>query len=306
MSLIERTKIAFDEVRMLMLGAQILLGFQLHAPFQDAFSRLTRMQRINMAIALYLMVIVIGLLIAPAARHRIVDKGEATVGVNRFVTAVADVILAPFAIALTIDLTIAAQRSLGTHVGISVGLFGGLIAVLLWYGPLALRRKAQEDRMAPLEKTSVNAKIDFVLTEARVVLPGAQALLGFQFAIVLTSAFGDLPYPEQAVHGAALASVALATMLLMAPAAYHRIVYDGAAVPRFHVIASRFLLAATIFLALGLAADIHVVTVKLLGDYRFAAVTAAGTAVLLMGLWYVWPWSVRMQSTLSRKDHNAL
>lgn len=41
-------------------------------------------------------------------------------------------------------------------------------------------------------KTPLDAKIDYVLTEARVVLPGAQALLGFQLAIVLTNGFQQL------------------------------------------------------------------------------------------------------------------
>ena len=40
---------------------------------------------------------------------------------------------------------------------------------------------------------TLQAKIEQLLTEARVVLPGAQALFGFQLAIVLTRAFERLP-----------------------------------------------------------------------------------------------------------------
>ena len=52
------------------------------------------------------------------------------------------------------------------------------------------------------EKTPAAAKIDYALTEARIVLPGAQALLGFQFAIVLTAGFAELSSVEKALHGA--------------------------------------------------------------------------------------------------------
>jgi Family of unknown function (DUF6328) len=60
-----------------------------------------------------------------------------------------------------------------------------------------------------------------------VILPGSQALLGFQLAIVLTQAFEKLPPALKMVHGAALLFISLSIVLLMAPAAYHRIVYKG-------------------------------------------------------------------------------
>jgi hypothetical protein len=41
--------------------------------------------------------------------------------------------------------------------------------------------------------TPLDIKIEQMLTEARVILPGAQALFGFQLAIVFTRSFADLP-----------------------------------------------------------------------------------------------------------------
>ena len=78
-----------------------------------------------------------------------------------------------------------------------------------------------------VERPRLEEKIDQMLTEARVVLPGAQALLGFQLAIVLTDGFEKLPAGLKLIHGAALIFVALAIILLMTPAPYHRIVYAG-------------------------------------------------------------------------------
>ncbi len=66
-----------------------------------------------------------------------------------------------------------------------------------------------------------------MLTEARVNLPGAQALLGFQLAIVLTETFEKLPILPRMLHATALLSVALSVTLLITPAALHRIVWAG-------------------------------------------------------------------------------
>jgi hypothetical protein len=74
----------------------------------------------------------------------------------------------------------------------------------------------------------------------------------------LTTGFAELRPSTKALHGVALGLIALATILLMTPAAYHRIVYGGAPSRDFYRVASRLLLAATVFLALGLSADIHV------------------------------------------------
>ena len=86
--------------------------------------------------------------------------------------------------------------------------------------------------------TPLHAKIEQMLTEARVVLPGAQALFGFQLAIVLTQSFEQLPSASRIVHAASLLLVAVAVVLLMTPAAYHRIVYAGEDTQDMHRVGS--------------------------------------------------------------------
>ncbi len=107
-----------------------------------------------------------------------------------------------------------------------------------------------------MEETSLEHRIVEVLTEARVLLPGAQALLGFQLAIVL-----------------------------MAPAAYHRIVERGRDTERFHDFASRMLLAALALLGPGFCGDLYVVLYR--AGYPGAALPIAAVALLaLYGAWF--------------------
>ena len=75
MELSKKVKIALDETRMLILGAQILLGFQFRGPFSDGFDQLPTGARYLDGLALGLMVCVVGLLIAPGPYHRIVEGG---------------------------------------------------------------------------------------------------------------------------------------------------------------------------------------------------------------------------------------
>lgn len=156
---------------------------------------------------LCILVLAHDVLIAPSARHRIVGQGEATAGINQFITRMSVATLFPFAIALALDLVMAGTPIAGPRTGAAAGVIGGF-----WYGPLMIKDKESGASMPhPNEKTLIAAKIDYVLTEAQVVLPGAQALLGFQLAIVLTSGFAELPPATKALHGVSLALIALMT-----------------------------------------------------------------------------------------------
>ena len=112
------------------------------------------------------------------------------------------------------------------------------------------------------EKTDVGDKIRHVLTEARVVLPGAQALLGFQFATMLLEGFDKPPSALKWVHFASLSCMAIAIIILITPAR-HRIVEGGEENERFHKLASAMVVAALVPIALGLSGDFLVVVYKI-------------------------------------------
>jgi hypothetical protein len=70
--------------------------------------------------------------------------------------------------------------------------------------------------------------VQFALDEARMILPGVQALFGFQLIAVFNQRFDDLlGTPERAIFLVALVLITAACALVMAPAAYHRQVERG-------------------------------------------------------------------------------
>src|SRR5438552_8733718 len=76
MQLSKKIKTALDETRMLILGAQILLGFELRSAFSEGFDKLYGHISQLEALALMLMVISVALMIAPGPYHQIVEGGR--------------------------------------------------------------------------------------------------------------------------------------------------------------------------------------------------------------------------------------
>lgn len=125
------------------------------------------------------------------------------------------------------------------------------------------------------------------------VLPGAQALLGFQFLWFFTDGFASLPRLSRTIQFGGLVSVAVAGMLLIAPAAFHRIAEDGQRTPRFYRYASGMVQASLAPLAMGIAADFFVVVRKVSGSNLDGALVSAVLLLAMLGLWWGVPWLAR-------------
>src|SRR3954464_14524114 len=127
MSLPRKIKVALDETRTLILGAQILLGFQLQGVFRPVFDQLPWHDHLLDIASLLFSSLTVGLLIAPSLHHQIVDEGDSTHRIHRTIGRFASLALAPFAVALAVDVLMAVERVAGLWGGIAAGIsFGGL------------------------------------------------------------------------------------------------------------------------------------------------------------------------------------
>ena len=64
--------------------------------------------------------------------------------------------------------------------------------------------------------------VEFILEECRMVLPGIQALFGFQLIAVFNQSFSEISSLDKSIHLAAILCTVGAIACLMGPAAYHR------------------------------------------------------------------------------------
>src|SRR2546423_1077641 len=290
-----RVKTALDETRLLILGAQILFGFHLNGAFQNGFPDLTPQSRMLHAVSFLMMAVAIALLIAPSLQHQLVDGGMAS---NRIITAstkFAGAALLPFALSLGTDLYIVIGHRFGTRVGVIAGVGFAAAALAAWYGaerllqrPRPANKPAREERETPID-----VRVEHMLTEARVLLPGAQALLGFQLAVMLTEAFGELAFGSRIIHVSALCCTCLAVILLMAPAAFHRITFNGENTETFYRLGSALVLAAAAPLGGGIVGDLYVAVEKGLHEPTMAAIVAALAFAALLALWLIQPLFLR-------------
>jgi Family of unknown function (DUF6328) len=290
---------AFDELRMQMLGVQVLFGFQFQGVFQERFASATYTAKVVSFVGLVCIVGTLGLLLAAPCQHRLVERGLPSHRIFRAASSFANAALVPFAIALACDFFIVTEPYWGNRAA-AFAVFWAALAFALWYGiGLALRKttvnQCQESEMPDDKTMDLHELIDQMLTEARVVLPGAQALLGFQFAVTMTKTFADLSVGDRAVHFVSLSAMALAIMLLLTPATIHRITFGGRDSPAFHTIGSTLVTAALVPILLGIATDFYVAVTVMFGDRFLAAVGAVTVGVVLAALWYAIPLMLRFR-----------
>jgi hypothetical protein len=216
-----------------------------------------------------------------------VERGEPTEALLRFATGLIEWALLPFAVGLGVSAYVAVRIIAGPLFGMVSGNAAALLAVAFWYGGGLISSPLLE-RKHPKERATVELKdkISHALTEARMVLPGVQAMLGFQFLAMLTDSFERLPVGSQVIHVLSLGMTLLTIIFLITPAAFHRIVEGGEATDRQHRVTTAFLLAAMTTLPPGITGDLFVVLMKVTGSLRTAIVIPGAVLGLFYVLWF--------------------
>ena len=289
-----KLKTALDETRLLILGVQILLGFEFQCAFQDRFDRLSEgAKQLNLA-ALGLIVLSIAILIAPSMQHRIVEAGQSTARLILTTNRLASTALMPLTAGLALSAYVVVQLTFGASAGLAVAAFLGSAAAFCWFGlEIFVVGRHQEPREMQHSPTPLKTKIEQLLTEARLIIPGGQALLGFQFIAMLTSGFDRLPETAKVVHAAALCLIGMNVIVMMTPAALHRMSFAGEDLSRFLRMGSALVTVGPAFLAAGISAEIYVVFLKALSSSQMAITASIAAAIVLAALWYVWPLALR-------------
>jgi hypothetical protein len=140
-----------------------------------------------------------------------------------------------------------------------------------------------EDRSEKLDRELIE-----LLNELRVTLPGVQVLFGFLLVVPFSQGWSRVTLTERRVFFATFIATAIATALLIAPSAQHRILWRArdkeALLRRANVLA----LAGTAFLALAITGAVWFVTDVIYAQAPTALVTAA-VAALFAWIWFVAP-----------------
>jgi hypothetical protein len=138
------------------------------------------------------------------------------------------------------------------------------------------------------EQDRLDAEMRNIIEEARVILPGVQALFGFQTIAVFNERFAQLASCAKVCHVLGLVMVVVTIAMIMTPAVYYR---ACAGIPSRHMarISAVVIRGGLLPLALGLALDMFTVLFAVSAATWLSALAGTATLLLLAGLWYLVP-----------------
>jgi hypothetical protein len=128
-----------------------------------------------------------------------------------------------------------------------------------------------------------------LLQEVRVVQTGVQVLFAFLLTAPLSARFEDLSAFQRLTYFWTLLAAGAAAILLIAPTAYHRILFRQGDKEHLVAVANRFTLAGLTCVAVSITGALLLVTDLLFADVIVVVATAAVAAVTCLVAWCLAP-----------------
>ena len=152
-----------------------------------------------------------------------------------------------------------------------------------------------------VENITLSEAVTHLLEECRTVLPGIQALFGFQLIVVFNPAFQEkLSMTERGLHLLAIGLIIVAIAMVMAPAAYHRQKDPRSVSEDFIAVATRLLLYSMFPLMIALGLEFFLITRVITNHLTLSILLSALLLTIFSTLWFLLPRSRKLQKLLSR------
>lgn len=160
-----------------------------------------------------------------------------------------------------------------------------------------MQMSTQERDEKKAETKQLKLCIEFILEECRMILPGIQALFGFQLIAVFNQRFSELTLCDKEIHLTAIFFTVASVGLLMGPAAYHRLTSPQSMPPALCTVGTRLVCAGMAMLMVSTTLDIYLVTKIILESMQAGIICGATVLLFFSTVWYVYPLA-------SRRSHN--
>jgi O-antigen/teichoic acid export membrane protein len=127
-----------------------------------------------------------------------------------------------------------------------------------------------------------------LLQELRVAQAGVQILFGFLLTVVFTDEFHEASGFEKSVHLTAVLLTVCSTVLLTAPAAWHRLLFRTGNRERILTVGNRSVLVGLGCLAAAITTTVALIAKVVYGPIAMA-ILGVVSAVLFVVMWFVVP-----------------
>jgi hypothetical protein len=144
------------------------------------------------------------------------------------------------------------------------------------------------------EKERLDRNLSELLQELRVALPGVQVLFAFLLTVPFQGGFNGVTPFQERVYFVTLLCTAISAALLIAPSAYHRMVFRTQQKHHLIFTANRLTIAGLAFLALAMTGAVLLVTDVIFGSTA-TWITAGAAFLLYATLWYLLPLRRRLK-----------
>jgi hypothetical protein len=138
------------------------------------------------------------------------------------------------------------------------------------------------------EKERLDRNLNEMLGGLRVIMPGVQVLFAFLLVVPFNQRFGEITDFERGVYFVTLIATAIATALLIAPGAIHRVEFRADDKEWIVFTGNRLVLAGFGVLGVAVTSAVLLVTHFAYDDGLSIAATIV-VGVLIFGLWYLLP-----------------
>src|SRR4051794_16610691 len=147
------------------------------------------------------------------------------------------------------------------------------------------REPERREERSDDEQERLNRQMMELLNELRVAMPGVQILFGFLLTVPFQQRFSQVNDFQQSVYFVTLVAAAIAAAFLIAPSAYHRVMFEQQDKPNIIHIGTGQLLVGLVALAIAMNGAVLLVT-DVLFEAPTPAVTVAALGALYFTLWF--------------------
>jgi TRAP-type C4-dicarboxylate transport system permease small subunit len=149
MDLAEKLKIALDESRLLILGAQVVFGCQFQMVFQEGFQGAPRDSQAVHGIGLLALMLAVALLITPSMTHQIAYRGEDRRGALRVASRCAGLAGVPMTLGLGATTFVVFESLFNRNMGVVAGVTFAAVAFSFLYALGLVLRIGHTGQMPP-------------------------------------------------------------------------------------------------------------------------------------------------------------
>ena len=146
-----------------------------------------------------------------------------------------------------------------------------------------------------------NRHLEQLLMETRVIMPGVQVLFAFLLAVVFQQRFGETSDFQRDVFLITILGSTAATTCFIAPAAWHRILFQQKDKRHIVKVANWFVISGLVFLSLSMTSALVLVC-----DIAFSGTTAVVVPALVFSafgwFWFIAPLMRRRRDRIDKVE----